>query len=75
MVRPSKRAVQGRRFGDTVGTYVQYFGAGSITGKFDLTPGEGALPTADNFLSTTYTGTVTVTGGTGVYAGIQGLKG
>lgn len=61
--------------GDTVGTYAQYFGAGSITGKFDLTPGEGTLPTADNFLSTTYTGTVTVTGGTGTFAGIKGLAG
>jgi hypothetical protein len=61
--------------GDTVGTYAQYFGAGSIRGKFDLTAGEGSLPTADNFLSTTYTGTLTVTGGTGIYAGIKGLSG
>jgi hypothetical protein len=61
--------------GDTVGTYAQYFGAGSIKGKFDLSPGEGSLPTADNFLATDYTGTVTVTGGTGIYKGIKGVKG
>jgi hypothetical protein len=58
--------------GDTVGTYTQYFDAGSIHGKFDLTPGEASPPTTDTILASTYTGTETVAGGTGVYVGIKG---
>jgi hypothetical protein len=61
--------------GDTVGTYVQYFQAGSIVGKFDLTPNEGAPVSDATFQSQTWTGTVTVTGGTGVYKGIKSKKG
>lgn len=61
--------------GDTVGTYVQYFNAGSIKGAFDLTPDEGAPISDTNFSSQTWTGTVTVTGGTGIYKGIKGKKG
>lgn len=60
--------------GDTVGSYAQYFNEGSIRGKFDLTPSEGVLsPT--NFTGQSWTGTVTVTGGTGKYAGAKGTKG
>jgi hypothetical protein len=60
--------------GDTVGTYKQYFGAGTIKGAFDLTPNEGAPISGANFASQSWTGTVTVTGGTGTYKGIKGKK-
>jgi hypothetical protein len=61
--------------GDTVGTYWDYLKNGSVTGKFDLTPNEGAPLTGDNFTAQTWTGTVTLTGGTGIYKGIKGKKG
>lgn len=62
--------------GDTVGRYAQYFGTGSIRGKFDLSPqeGSGAL-TATSFESESWTGTLTVTGGTGTFANAAGKKG
>lgn len=62
--------------GDTVGNYTQYFGTGSIHGKFDLTPmeGSGSL-SSTSFASEAWTGTVTVTGGTGSYAKAAGKKG
>lgn len=62
--------------GDTVGSYVQYFGGGSIRGKFDLTPSEepGDLSSA-SFTSEAWTGTVTVTSGTGTLAKASGKKG
>lgn len=71
------RGVQVDRFtvpdsGDTVGSYAQYFGTGSIHGKFDLTPDEAPTTTATTFQATTYTGTVTVGGGTGAYVGAKG---
>jgi hypothetical protein len=62
--------------GDTLGNYSQYFGAGSIHGSFNLTPEEGSGSlSATNFESESWTGTVTVTGGTGVYAKAAGKKG
>ncbi len=62
--------------GDTVGSYAQYFGAGSIHGKFDLTPGEGTGNiSANSFTSESWVGTVTVTGGTGSLAKAAGKKG
>jgi hypothetical protein len=62
--------------GDTVGSYVQYFGGGSIRGKFDLTPSEGSGDlTGTGFSSEAWTGTVTVTGGTGTLAKAAGKKG
>lgn len=60
--------------GDTVGGYTQYFGAGSIHGTFDLSPQPGVLsPTS--FANESWVGTVTATGGTGVYAGAKGKNG
>lgn len=53
--------------GDTQGVYVEYFNAGTIRGDFDLTPTEG---TFGSFQSQSWTGTISVTGGTGVYRGI-----
>lgn len=60
--------------GDSVGTYAQYFATGSIRGKFDLTPIEQTL-SSTNFTSEAWTGTVTVTGGTGSLAKAKGKKG
>ncbi len=60
--------------GDTVGTYTQYFNAGTVKGSFDWTPQESPPITGSNFESQSWTGTVTVTGGTGVYKGIKGKK-
>ncbi|MBV9603806.1 MAG: hypothetical protein JO027_01795 [Solirubrobacterales bacterium] len=60
--------------GDTVGSYTQYFGDGSVHGKFDLTPTEQSLTPTD-FTSETWTGTLTVTGGTGSLAKAAGKKG
>ena len=60
--------------GDTVGSYVQYFGAGSIHGTFDLVPQPQVLsPTS--FENDSWVGKVNVTGGTGVYAGAKGKNG
>jgi hypothetical protein len=62
--------------GDTVGNYVQYFGTGSVRGKFDLTPQEGAGDiSSTSFTSDSWTGTVTVTGGTGSLAKASGKAG
>jgi hypothetical protein len=67
------RGVQGDTFavqdsGDTVATYTLWFLTGTIRGKFDLTPQEGDL----NFTTTSYTGTMTITGGTGQFFGATG---
>lgn len=62
--------------GDTVGNYTQYFGAGSIHGKFDLSPAEGSGDlSSSSFTSESWVGTVTVTGGTGSWANAAGKKG
>ena len=61
--------------GDTVGSYVDYFHAGSIHGEFDLTPIETTFDPSVNFLSESWQGTWTVTGGTGVYKGITEKRG
>jgi hypothetical protein len=61
--------------GDTVGNYVQYFGGGSIRGKFDLTPDQNGDVSSTDFTSESWTGIVTVTGGTGTLAKASGKKG
>jgi hypothetical protein len=58
--------------GDMVGTYTQYFHAGSIKGAFDLVPGEGAPIGSDTFASQSFEGSVTVTDGTGIFKGVKG---
>lgn len=60
--------------GDTVGKYVQYFRNGSVTGRFDLTPNNDAGLSDQTFTSQSWTGTLTVTGGTGAYKGIKGKR-
>ena len=59
--------------GDTVGSFTQYLSAGAIKGKFDLVPQE-VSSTSSFFASDSWTGTLTVTGGTGVYKGIKSKK-
>jgi hypothetical protein len=54
--------------GDLQGKYKQYFGTGSAHGAFTLTPGDSPPPTSTTFSTATYTGTYTITGGTGAYA-------
>ena len=62
--------------GDTVGSYSQYFGEGSVHGKFDLTPEEGSGNlSSSSFASSSWAGTVTLTGGTGTLAKANGKKG
>ena len=57
--------------GDTVANYTMYFGTGSISGTYDLRPQEGSF-TGANFTEVDSTGTMTITGGTGVLAGVHG---
>lgn len=61
--------------GDTVGNYIQYFGAGSIRGKFVLTPDQNGDVSSTDFTSESWTGTVTVTAGTGSLAKASGKAG
>lgn len=61
--------------GNTVGTYTQYFKAGSISGSFNLAPVESGPISVTNFESQDWLGTLKITHGTGVYSGIKGMKG
>jgi hypothetical protein len=62
--------------GDTVGKYWQYFGNGSIHGKFDLTPAESSgVLSSTSFSNEAWVGKVTVTGGTGAFAKVKVKKG
>ena len=54
--------------GDTLATYTLYFGTGTLRGTYDLTPQSTGL----NFYSTTWMGTLKVTGGTGAFKGYKG---
>jgi hypothetical protein len=57
--------------GDTEGVFVKYLNTGTIRGHFDLTPDEG---TFGDFQSQGWTGTISVTSGTGAYKGIASPK-
>jgi hypothetical protein len=59
--------------GDLVGPYTEYFPTGTIHGKLDLVPSNSGL-TSTSFTSVTYSGTVTVTGGTGTLRGTKSTK-
>lgn len=61
--------------GDTVGNYIEYLNTGTIRGSFDLTPDEGTFGGAGSFQSQSWTGTISVTSGTGAYKGITGKGG
>jgi hypothetical protein len=56
--------------GDTLASYTWYFKTGTLHGKFDLTPQQGNFN--GDFLEVDYLGTLTVTGGTGAWAGTKG---
>jgi hypothetical protein len=65
--------VQGDSFtiadsGNTEANFTWYLRTGTVSGKYEVTPQEGTL----NFLNVTYSGTLTVTGGTGTLHGIKG---
>jgi hypothetical protein len=59
--------------GDTVGTYTEYLNTGTIRGSFDITPQEGTFG-GGSFQAQTWTGTISVTSGTGAYKGITSPK-
>jgi hypothetical protein len=54
--------------GDTVGAFGEYFRTGELHGQFDLTPQEGTFG-GSGFTSESWTGTITVSRGTGAYKG------
>jgi hypothetical protein len=59
--------------GDLQGSWTQYFGVGTIHGKFAMTPADTGPPSAPTtFANVSYAGTVTVTGGTGAYKKAKG---
>lgn len=58
--------------GDASGTYTQYFGTGTVRGKYRLTPADSQPSSTTTFASTSYAGTITITGGTGAYRGVKG---
>ncbi|HEY2653276.1 MAG TPA: hypothetical protein VGI50_15225 [Solirubrobacteraceae bacterium] len=60
--------------GNTMGTYTQYFSAGSIRGTFVLEPQESSGISVTNFESQSWLGTVKITGGTGIYHGIKSVR-
>jgi hypothetical protein len=59
--------------GDLNGSWAQYYGLGSIHGKFAMTPAETGPPSSPTTFSTvSYSGTVTVLGGTGAFKKAKG---
>ena len=59
--------------GDMVGTYEEYFNAGTIKGTFNLSPTNSDNPIgSDTFSSQSFEGQITVTSGTGAYKGVKG---
>jgi hypothetical protein len=59
--------------GNMVGTYEELFDAGTIKGTFNMAPTNNDNPIgSDTFDSQSFTGKITVTGGTGVYKGVKG---
>jgi hypothetical protein len=59
--------------GDTVGNYTEYLNTGTIRGSFDLTPQEGTFGN-QSFQSQSWTGTISVTSGTGAFNQITSAK-
>jgi hypothetical protein len=57
--------------GDSVANWTMHFDTGTVHGAYDLTPQEGSF-TGANFTEVDYTGTMTLTGGTGVFRGAVG---
>jgi hypothetical protein len=53
--------------GNLTGKYQQWFNAGSVYGAYTLTAEDTGPPTTTSFTDASYTGTVTVTNGTGLF--------
>jgi hypothetical protein len=60
--------------GDTVGTYTMYLSEGTMSGSFDVSPNEAPPLSDTGFYSQTFTGTVKLARGTGLYQGVKGQK-
>ncbi|HEY1510053.1 MAG TPA: hypothetical protein VGF93_13670 [Solirubrobacteraceae bacterium] len=59
--------------GDVQGSWWQYYSTGTIHGKFVLTPADTGPPSSTTtFAAVSYSGTATVTGGSGVYKKAKG---
>lgn len=58
--------------GDLTGKYTVYFATGTLHGAYTLAQGPGQPSGTTTFFSATYTGTSTVTGGTGTYKKVAG---
>ena len=58
--------------GDLVGTFSSWFGTGAMHGKYRLTQQEGLLTNPNQFAFASYTGKLTITGGTGSLNGASG---
>jgi hypothetical protein len=70
--KPLFRGVQQDSFlqddsGDLSGKYQQWYNAGSVYGMYTLTPEDTGPPTTTSFTAASYTGTITVTDGTGFF--------
>jgi hypothetical protein len=61
--------------GDTVGTFTQYFDAGTIRGTFNIAPQEAGPVSVNSFESQTWLRTMKIFGGTGAFKGIKSLRG
>jgi hypothetical protein len=61
--------------GDTTGTYTQYFGAGTVSGSFVMSPNESPPISSTGFYSETWTGTAGLAKATGVYTGDKSKPG
>jgi hypothetical protein len=53
--------------GDLSGKYQQWFNAGSLYGNYTLSPKDTGPPSPTSFTNASYTGTITVTNGTGAF--------
>jgi hypothetical protein len=60
--------------GDTVAKYVVYLPHGTFSGTLDLTPGEGSELSGTSFQSQSWTGTMTVGAGSGIFKGVAVAK-
>jgi hypothetical protein len=60
--------------GDVTAPYTQWFKGGTLAGQYQLVPTGGGQPSAGNntFGAQSYSGTLTVTSGTGVWKGATG---
>ena len=58
--------------GNLSGKFQQWFNAGSLYGAYTLTAADTGPPTPDSFTNASYTGTVTVTNGTGFFKRASG---